>query len=96
MTRNARINNQLIIYVLFLVTAIITVSVLIAVRSRKEPDVIPQIEKYANDDYTRGVNAALDAIMLLSLEQDLEGTNRTWGLMADIVRSRLHVENKSR
>ena len=41
--------------------------------------------------YAQGVNDALDAITLLSLEQRLEGTNRTWGAMADIVRERLHV-----
>jgi hypothetical protein len=44
--------------------------------------------------YERGVNDALDAITLLSLEQRLEGTNRTWGAMADIVRERLHVEKR--
>lgn len=42
--------------------------------------------------YAKGVNDALDAIALLSLEQRLEGTNRTWGAMADIVRKRLQVE----
>ena len=91
-----RMNNRLIIYVLFLVVAILTVSALVAVRSRKEPNAVLQVEKYENNDYAKGVNAALDAIMLLSLEQDLEGTNRTWGAMADIVRSRLHVEDKDR
>ena len=41
--------------------------------------------------YAKGVNDALDAIKLLSIEQQLEATNRTWGAMADIVRERLHV-----
>jgi len=48
----------------------------------------------AHPAYAKGVNDALDAITLLSLEQRLEGTNRTWGAMADIVRERLHVEKR--
>jgi hypothetical protein len=44
--------------------------------------------------YDQGVNDALAAISLLALEQRLEGTNRTWGAMADIVRERLHVEKR--
>lgn len=46
----------------------------------------------ADTDYARGVNAALDAVMLLDLEQDLQETNRTWGAMADVVCQRLNVE----
>jgi len=41
--------------------------------------------------YERGVNHALDAIMLLHLEQTLIDTNRAWGAMADIVREHLRV-----
>ena len=44
--------------------------------------------------YAKGANDALDAIILLNLEQQLQGTNRTWGAMADIVRERLHVEKR--
>jgi len=44
--------------------------------------------------YSEGVNNALDAIVLLDLEQKLQGTNRTWGVMADIVRERLSVEKR--
>lgn len=41
--------------------------------------------------YGRGVNEALDCAALLSLEQQLQGTNRPWGDMKDIVRTRLQV-----
>ena len=44
--------------------------------------------------YAKGVNDALDAIMLLSLEQRLEGTNRTWGAMAEIVCERMNIERR--
>ena len=46
------------------------------------------------NDYANGVNAALDAIILLSLEQQLQGTNRTWGAMAEIVCKRLSIERR--
>lgn len=45
-------------------------------------------------DYAKGVNDALDTIALLSLEQQLQGTNRTWGTMGEIVCSRLRVERQ--
>ena len=48
----------------------------------------------AHPAYAKGVNDAIDAITLLSLEQRIQGTNRTWGAMADIVRERLHVERR--
>jgi len=44
--------------------------------------------------YARGANDALDAIILLHLEQRLWGTNRTWGAMAEIVCERLYVERR--
>lgn len=44
--------------------------------------------------YDQGVNNALICIMLLDLEQKFQGTNRTWGAMADIVRERLGVEKE--
>jgi hypothetical protein len=47
-----------------------------------------------SDQYASGVNAALDAMMLLNLEQQLQGTNRTWGAMAEIVCERLRVERR--
>jgi predicted RNA polymerase sigma factor len=47
-----------------------------------------------SDQYAAGVNAALDAMMLLNLEQQLQGTNRTWGAMAEIVCERLRVERR--
>ena len=40
-------------------------------------------------DFNRGVNMALDAIMLLDLELKLKGERKTWGEMAEIVRKRL-------
>ena len=42
--------------------------------------------------YGEGVNDALDTITLLSLEQRMVETNRTWGAMAEIVCERLSVE----
>ena len=48
----------------------------------------------AQPAYAKGVNDALDTIMLLDLEQELQGTNRTWGAMAEIVCERLRVERK--
>jgi len=52
---------------------------------------IPSFPPTASN-YAKGVNDALDTIMLLGLEQELQGTNRSWGAMADIVRKRLRVE----
>lgn len=43
--------------------------------------------------YQDGVNHALEAAALLSLEQQIQGTNRTWATMAEIVCQRLGVEN---
>ena len=57
-------------------------------------EAVPMDFDKAHPAYAKGVNDALDAITLLSLEQRLEGTNRTWGAMADIVRERLHVEKR--
>jgi len=45
----------------------------------------------ARAEYERGFNAALDAIMLLELEQNITHTRRTWGEMADIARERFNV-----
>jgi len=42
--------------------------------------------------YRTGVSSALDCMMLLNLEQQLYNTNRTWGDMSIIVRSRLGVK----
>lgn len=61
--------------------------------TRKEVNVV-EVQQAQNTklSYDRGVNSALDALILLNLEQQLQGTNRTWGEMADIVRRRLDVE----
>lgn len=48
------------------------------------------------NDYERGVNDALDAIILLDLEQNLTHTNRTWGAMAEVVCERLKVKRHVR
>lgn len=61
--------------------------------TRKEVNVVEVQQAQENKLlYDRGVNSALDALILLNLEQQLQGTNRTWGEMADIVRRRLDVE----
>ena len=44
-------------------------------------------------EYKKGVNDALQAIILLSLELDLKNERKTWGEMADIVRDRLNVKS---
>ena len=44
--------------------------------------------------YAKGANDALDAIILLNLEQQLQGTNRTWGAMAEIVCKRMNIERR--
>lgn len=49
-------------------------------------------ETTAKAYYKKGANDALDTIMLLALEQRLEGTNRPWGTMAEIVCCRLRVK----
>jgi len=48
----------------------------------------------AYPQYAKGANDALDAIILLSLEQRLHGTNRTWGAMAEIVCERMNIERR--
>ena len=48
----------------------------------------------AYPQYAKGANDALDAIILLHLEQRLQGTNRTWGAMAEIVCERMHIERR--
>jgi hypothetical protein len=58
-----------------------------------EPVCMPGAEPSVPHAYTRGVNDALNAVMLLNLEQDLQGTNRTWGEMSDIVRNRLGADS---
>lgn len=45
-----------------------------------------------NAAYQRGVNSALDATMLLDLEQRMTATNRNWGDMAKVVCARLGVK----
>lgn len=61
--------------------------------TRKEVNVVEVRQAQENKLlYDRGVNSALDALILLNLEQQLQGTNRTWGEMADMVRQRLNVE----
>jgi uncharacterized membrane protein YdfJ with MMPL/SSD domain len=61
--------------------------------TRKEVNVVEVQQAQENKLlYDRGVNSALDALILLNLEQQLQGTNRTWGEMADMVRQRLNVE----
>ena len=48
----------------------------------------------AYPQYAKGANDALDAIILLNLEQQLQGTNRTWGAMAEIVCRRMNIERR--
>ncbi|MFA5130655.1 MAG: hypothetical protein WC477_07155 [Patescibacteria group bacterium] len=48
----------------------------------------------AYPQYAKGANDALDAIILLHLEQRLQGTNRTWGAMAEIVCERMNIERR--
>ena len=48
----------------------------------------------AYPQYAKGANDALDAIILLNLEQQLQGTNRTWGAMAEIVCERMNIERR--
>lgn len=48
----------------------------------------------SNETYTKGVNDALDRIMLLDLEQRLQGTNRSWETMAEVVCERLGIQRK--
>ena len=48
----------------------------------------------AYPQYAKGANDALDAIILLSQEQRLQGTNRTWGAMAEIVCERMNIERR--
>ena len=48
----------------------------------------------AYPQYAKGANDALDAIVLLHLEQQLQGTNRTWGAMTEIVCRRLNIERR--
>lgn len=43
--------------------------------------------------YKSGVYHAVETWALLSLEQSIQGTNRTHGEMRDIVRQRLGVQN---
>lgn len=42
--------------------------------------------------YEKGVNHALDSITMLNLEQWMQGTNRTYGQMGEIVADRLKVK----
>lgn len=53
-------------------------------------DELTSINEY-NRGYRNGVSNALDCLVLLNLEQQLYDTNRTWGAMCTIVRSRLGV-----
>lgn len=58
--------------------------------------IILSVSAYASkplSDYERGVNNALQAIMLLDLELKLKGERKTWGEMAEIVRTRLKVRS---
>ena len=48
----------------------------------------------AYPQYAKGANDALDAIILLGLEQRLQGTNRTWGAMAEIVCDRMNIKRR--
>ncbi len=45
-------------------------------------------------DYVNGANDALDAIILLNLEQQLQGTNRTWGAMTETVCERMQIKRR--
>jgi hypothetical protein len=44
--------------------------------------------------YAKGANDALDAIILLNLEQQLQGTNRTCSAMAEIVCKRMNIARR--
>jgi hypothetical protein len=80
-----------IIIIVGLVVVVLGLFILEDVGSRKTV----MKEDKVNEEYARGVNSALDSIMLLDLEQKLYETNRTWGAMADVVCQRLKVERKS-
>jgi len=47
--------------------------------------------EFVSNDYERGFNNALDAIMLLDLELKLKDEHLTWGDMATICRERFSV-----
>ena len=55
-----------------------------------------KVVRVQQNEYERGVNDALDAIMLLDLEQKLTPTNRTWGAMAELTCERLKVKRHVR
>lgn len=57
-----------------------------------KPDKSIEITNEYDRGYRTGVSNALDCMMLLSLEQQLYNTNRTWGDMSSIVKSRLGVK----
>ena len=48
----------------------------------------------ANWYYSQGVNDAIIAISLLSLELNIKGERKTWGEMGDVVRKRLGVSKE--
>jgi hypothetical protein len=47
----------------------------------------------SKETYTKGANDALDRMVLLDLEQQLQGgSNRNWNTMAEVVCERLSVQ----
>jgi len=50
------------------------------------------IKQNCKEEYQRGVNTALQSIMLHDLELRLKGDRMTWGERAKIVRARLKVK----
>ena len=60
----------------------------------ENPPQIIEVEQDCKEQYQRGVNAALQSIMLHDLELSLKGERMTWGERADIVRVRLQVRKK--
>ena len=88
---NQRLGWQGVVALVVLV--LITAGLLLAFAQSRAVKMQMDFDK-AQPAYAKGVNDALDTIMLLDLEQELQGTNRTWGAMAEIVCERLRVERK--
>jgi len=72
-------------------TAVFAGIIIVAATISARPSVVPDKSHLT---YDKGVNDALTTMMLLSLEQQLQETNRTWSEMADITRERLHVQHR--
>lgn len=58
----------------------------------EKPSQIIEVEQDCKEEYQRGVNAALQSIMLHDLELSLNAERMTWGERANIVRRRLFLK----